>query len=424
MLSLSKFCNDVTGTQTKQHLAPLPPMLRSFFRSFFRSDWLLVPLSLLLGALLVLGGILGYYLTGTRYQDQHSLTWPGQPLAIQAGEITTSEEGITVNRLDARDRGAIRLAGTIPDTSRFDRLRLETTGLAPDTRLGLVWRDFSRPGGGRVFWLPKPEQGTIDLALADQSWWRNGIADLTLLIQGPATLPFTIQSIKLQATPATVRQLLSQLWQEWTLFTGWTQRSINFLPAGKRHGLISPVLTVAIGVLVAGLIYLAVRWRIGGPWHLVPFVAIIITGWLILDVRWQWEIAQQLELTRQKYAGKDTREKRLASEDRELFLLAEQFKKVMPPGPNSLWIILPSSISKTEYLSLHLSYYLIPLEFSHFELSQSLASSYPSGAYVFVWTNHFTIHWDGKTQSLVQSEIKVAAEKVIANSNGILYRIL
>ena len=394
-------------------------------RSFFRSDWLLVPLSLLLGALLALGGILGYYLTGTRYQDQHSLTWPSQPLAIQAGEIATSEEGITVNRLDARDRGIIRLAGAIPDTSRFDRLRLETTGLAPDTRLGLVWRDSSRPQGGRVFWLPKPEQGTIDLGLADQSWWRNGIADLTLLIQGPATLPLTIQSIKLQATPTTFRPLLSQLWQEWTLFTGWTQRSINFLPAGKRNGLISPVLAVAIGVLVAGLIYLVIRWRIDGPWRLVPFAAIFMAGWLVLDARWQWEIAQQLELTRQKYAGKDTREKRLASEDRELFLLAEQIKKHVPPGgPIYLSVFQPQPIpiGNADYFSHHLKYHLLPLELTHYEVDQTLRKDYPPGGFVFVLTNHNLVHWNEKTQNLQHGSNNVAAEKILVTSIGNLYR--
>lgn len=217
--------------------------------------------------------------------------------------------------------------------------------------------------------------------------------------------------------------MLSQLWQEWTLFSGWTQRSINFLPAGKRHGLISPVLAVAIGVLVAGLIYLLIRWRIGGAWRLVPFVAIIMTGWLILDARWQWEIALQLDLTRQKYAGKDTREKRLASEDRELFLLAEQIKKVMPPGPNGLWIILPTSISNTEYLTYHLGYYLVPLEFNNYHLMHSLVDNYPPGGYIFIWANQNSVHWNKKNQSLEQGTKKVAAEEIVVTSQGILYRI-
>jgi hypothetical protein len=52
--------------------------------------------------------------------------------------------------------------------------------LSPDIRLGLVWRDVSRRDSGRVYWLPQPDQGPIDLSLAEQAWWRGGIADLSL----------------------------------------------------------------------------------------------------------------------------------------------------------------------------------------------------------------------------------------------------
>jgi hypothetical protein len=387
----------------------------------FRSDWLLVPLSLFLAATLVVSGIVGYYYSGNRYQVQHGLTWPGQPFGVAAGEITAGEEGITVSRLDARGRGIIRLVGAVLDASRYDRLRLETSGLSPDIRLGLVWRDVNRRDGGRVFWLPRPDQGPIDLSLAEQSWWRGGLADLALMIQGPPQESFTIHRIDLQATQPTSEQFLTQLWQEWTLFSGWTQRSINFLPAGKRHGLISPVLTIAIWVLVSTLLYVAIRWRLGGKWRFTAFVAPFMMGWVLLDARWQWEIAQQLDITRQKYAGKDSREKRLVSEDGQLFLLAEEVKKVIPVDEKDLSMILPNSWEKDKYLFYHMRYYLSPLRLRGGYSELTGEETYP-GVYILILTGNKRVRWDKNKEVIQQGDMRVAAEQILTLPFGNLYR--
>lgn len=389
------------------------------------SDWLLVPLSLILGLLLVLGGLLGYYLTGDRYSAKESLLWPGLPFQVLAGKIDGNEvDGLVVNRLDASGRGAILLSGGKLDANKFDRLYLQASGYAPGIRLGLVWGDPSRPRGGQVVWLPQPEEGRVELVLSEQPSWRGSIAGLMLLVQGRLTDPLVIQRITLSPPTPGVLALLRQMGDEWTAFTGWNHRSINFLPAGKRHGLISPVLAAALWVAASALCYVLARWLGSGPWRLAPFIVIAMSGWLALDARWQWEFLRQLEVTRNQFAGKSGSEKRLAAvEDRPLYQLAEEIKRVMGGGTGRLLLLPPSDDDRYRYLRIRLNYLLLPLNVST-GWSVPPAEGLHTGDYLFVWSNHPSVRWDGERGELSWTgQGGWEAERIITHPNGNLYRL-
>ena len=393
--------------------------------SLVTSDWLLVPLSLILGLLLVLGGILCYYLTGDRYSAKESLVWPGLPLRVLAGKIDGNEaDGLVVSRLDASGRGAMLLSGATLDATTFDRLYLQTSGYASGIRLGLVWGDPSRPRGSQVVWLPEPEGGRADLVLSEQPSWRGSIAGLMLLIQGRLTDQLVIHRITLSPSTPGVLQLLRQLGDEWTAFTGWTHRSINFLPAGKRHGLISPVLAGAIWVAASALFYVLARWIWSGAWRLAPLIVMAMSGWVALDARWQWEYLRQLEVTRNQFAGKSGIEKRLAAvEDRPLYQLAEEIKRVMGSGTGRLLLLPPSDEDRYRYLRFRLNYLLLPLNVStHWSVPP--AKGLHTGDHLFVWSNHPSVRWDGgRGQLLWPGQGGWEAERILAHPNGNLYRL-
>ena len=387
------------------------------------SDWLLVPLSLILGLLLVLAGLLGYYLTGDRYLAKETLVWPGLPWALVAGEIETNEKGLTIKRLDAWGAAAVVLGPANLDASRYFRLRLETSGLGTTTRIGLAWRAATGDQSPQVLWLSASAEGSIDLSLKDQPRWSGGVMGLTLLVQGELTGPLLVHRIALFPGPAGVTSLLGQLAGEWTGFTGWTHKSINFLTAGKRHGLISPVLAVALWIASSLLLYSLARGYWGGTWRLAPFIIIPLTGWVVLDARWQWDFLRQVEATHTQFAGKSPTEKRLAAEDRALFQLAQRIKEAVDENPGRLWLLAPTEENRYRYLRIRLNYLLLPLNASaHWSLPP--AEGVRAGDYLFVWRGHTGIRWDaGDDKVSWEGQDGLAAEKVLSTGDGYLYRI-
>src|SRR6185295_20149661 len=71
------------------------------------------------------------------------------------------------------------------------------------------------------------------------------------------------------------------------------------------------------------------RWR---RWAFSPLTiaAIVATGWLVVDMRWQWNLLANAAVSVDKYANKDLPDKRLAGVDAELEKLALDLRPLMP----------------------------------------------------------------------------------------------
>lgn len=392
-------------------------------RSPAPSDLLLIPLSLVLGLIVVLAGILGYYLTGDRFLAKEPLVWPGLPWALVTGEIEGGEMGLTVKRLDARGRAAVTLGPTILNAGCYTRLRLETSGLGTKTRIGLAWRAAKGDWSPQVLWLPASAAGNIDLSLKDHPRWSGGVSGLTLLVQGELTSPLSVHRIALSPAHPGATSLLGQLAMEWTAFTGWTIKSINFLIPGKRHGLISPVLSAALWIFGSLLLYGLARGYWGGTWRLAPFVIISLTGWVVLDARWQWDFLRQVEATHAQFAGKSPTEKRLAADDRALFQLAQRIKNALVGKPGRLWLLAPLEENRDRFPRIRLHYLLLPLNVgAHWSLPP--AAGVRAGDYFFVWRGHAGIRWDSVGGKLSwEGQDGLAAEKVLSSGDGDLFRL-
>src|SRR4030095_15987125 len=88
-------------------------------------------------------------------------------------------------------------------------------------------------------------------------------------------------------------------------------------------------------VLATGVAVAIARWRprwIGAGLPLA-LVLMLIAAWLVLDLRWQWNLARQVAVTARPYAGRDWREKHVAAEDGPLFEFIEKVRAELPPPP-------------------------------------------------------------------------------------------
>jgi hypothetical protein len=68
------------------------------------------------------------------------------------------------------------------------------------------------------------------------------------------------------------------------------------------------------------------------PLNVAMVWGMVLLGWFILDIRWQANLFQQLDLTHQQFAGKTWEDKHLADEDAALFNFMRKVKSTLPPA--------------------------------------------------------------------------------------------
>ena len=125
-------------------------------------------------------------------------------------------------------------------------------------------------------------------------------------------------------------------------FEAWNGASINTIVGGADlQELPLPVLLGVAVVLAAAPLVAIARWRpqwIGAALPLA-LALMFVVAWLLLDARWQWNLARQVAATARTYGGKDWREKHLAAEDGPLFEFIEKVRAKLPPTPVRVFMV-------------------------------------------------------------------------------------
>src|SRR5207249_1254520 len=132
--------------------------------------------------------------------------------------------------------------------------------------------------------------------------WLGRVNTLGLIIRGPLREPLTINRVTL--SPATAGTMLIERWRDWFERETWIGVSL-FRVIGGRLGMNLPLpLLAASASVLAILMYWGLqRWR---HWEFSPLVvtAIIATAWLVVDVRWQWNLLANAATSIARFAGK------------------------------------------------------------------------------------------------------------------------
>ena len=68
-------------------------------------------------------------------------------------------------------------------------------------------------------------------------------------------------------------------------------------------------------------------------------IAVALVAWFVLDARWTVNLVREAQATASRYAGKDSDEKHLAGEDRDLFAFIEKARAQLPREPARVFVI-------------------------------------------------------------------------------------
>ncbi|MCB1776447.1 MAG: hypothetical protein KDI50_03320, partial [Candidatus Competibacteraceae bacterium] len=318
--------------------------------------WLAWIMALAIGATLTLLAVVLYYQTGSYSEANVPLRWSGSELRLTRGQGAASPDDPTALTIQAADAKGIVL-WTPPrwiNAGLYRELAWEITGLDARHPVRPIWQ----PADGQAQPAAQALPAAADpINLATEPGWTGTIATLGLFIPGPLASPMTVRQLELRPAALTAAAWWERLWEEWTTRQDWSPRSINFAAGATVRPLGSLTLLAAIWVGLSSLLYAGWMLAAGQRLRPAPFVALFLLAWLLLDMRWQWELSGRLDHTVERFAGKNATEQRLADLDGDLYRFVLEVRRHLPERPARLLIV---SADPGGFLAGRARYHLLP----------------------------------------------------------------
>jgi len=380
-----------------------------------------VVLACFLAALVVLlAAYLALTIPGGWFSGTAPKIYDAKALAVAVGTGSIDGDVLDVAPSDASGTIIVTIAVAV-SAGDYRGVAWQVSGLPAGTEARLLWRSEFKPG--RTFTLSLPMEAdrlAPVVASRDQNWIGpiNGIA---LALRLPSVETVHISGLALD--PLTLRSQLAGRVRDWTTFESWNGASINTVVGGADlQELPLPVLLgLAIVLAVAASVALA-RWRphwIGAGLPLA-LIVVFVAAWLVLDARWQWNLARQVVVTAKTYAGRDWREKHVAAEDGPLFEFIEKARAKMPSTPARVFMV-----AEAHYFRGRGAYHLYPhnVYFNPWTNAIPPSTAMRSGDYIVVYHRRGIqfdaaqgmLRWDGGPP--------LAAESLLVEPGAALFRV-
>lgn len=277
-----------------------------------------------------------------------------EPLLAADGASRTvmTEAGLAVYA-DGRGRGLARLR--LPEHYlRYPFLQISLKGRSIVD--GIALRTATEGATPRLlFALQAPRQQNI-LFLWVSEAWQGGAQELRVDLRLPPGSRIILEPIQLRQLSPLVA--LRHVFYSLTQSSPWSQASPNFYRASQSSPFFLKPAFFTACIFMAGCVAMIFLSRLCG-WMLSPTrgaVVAMLVLWTVLDLRWQWELLNNVQQTMAVYWGKDERQKQLAGPERNLVLAAEEIRSVLTTESEPR-IFVSSSI---EFLGMRMAYYLFP----------------------------------------------------------------
>ncbi len=354
------------------------------------------------------------------FSNAKTLHWTPRDLSVTEGSAQLRPDGLAVRTSDATHPVRIAVNTSLRATD-YPVIAWETTGVSDDLEVTVLWQNEYEPG--RVFnQRVDVEAGRVQpISLAQNKKWAGGISGIALAVRGNLAEPMVVRG----ATAKTMspREVLGDRVGEWFKFEPWNGSSINTLIGGADTQDLPMSFTFAVIFALAALIYFALaRWRpqwVGG-WRPIIIGAMFLVAWIALDARWLWNLARQVVVTADLYAGKSWHERHLAADDRAVFAFIDKVRARLPPPPARVFVV-----ADEHYFRDRSAYHLYPYNvfFDPWQNTMPPASALRPGDFLVVYQRRGVqydaaqerLRWDGGAP--------LAAELLLADAGAAMFRI-
>ena len=304
-----------------------------------------VVFALLATALIVLlAGYLVITIPGAWFGAASPKTFDAHKLAIAVGTGAMDEDTLAVTPSDSTGTIIVTAAVSIP-AGDYRGVAWRVTGLPPGTEARLLWRSEAKPGRTFTFAIPQEADRLAPIVVSRDTNWIGPLNGIALALRLPTPEQVRISGVTVD--PMTLSSQLAGRMGDWTTFEPWSGASINTVVGGAdlQELPLSVLLGLAVLIATAAAVALA-RWRpqwIGSGLPLA-LVVMFVAAWLLLDLRWQWNLSRQVAVTARTYAGKDWHEKHVAAEDGPLFEFIERVRAKLAPPPARVFMAAEAAL--------------------------------------------------------------------------------
>jgi hypothetical protein len=291
---------------------------------------------------------------------------------------------------------------------------LHSTDVLP-VDLIFLWRTEERPNRNfskRLSWT-----GTriAPLELGPDDGWIGSITGVALVARGVLPRPLVLESFS--APSVSIATVIEDIFDQWAAFIPIVAASVTLPFDDERSHYATLLATIAGGGLFAAALYWLLTRR-GVPRDPRVFWAVVVAAWLILDMRFQVNLWRQLSRTAATFAGKTVEEKRLASDDHELYTLMRDVGTALPAPPVRVHFIADDHALRTRG-----SYFLYPQNVYHSDAKRAPAPAPEElrvGDYALLFLTS-DLAYDRGTQTLVWRDgRRKPAEEVLSRPPGLL----
>ena len=281
--------------------------------------------------------------------------WAADSLTLTRGEGSRAGDELVVTAPDATGLTLVSVVAKFR-SSDYPAVTWAAIGIPGTAIVRVLWNSDYTPQVVNSAPVAVEAGRPLPVLLGGDRGWVGNISGLALAIQAPLTEPVRIRG--LVAKPMGAFDILGDRIREWLAFEGWTGTSINTIVGGADiQGLSLPALLAGAVALAVGIGFL-LRHRYP-QFQPLPVAAMLgmlfVAATFVLDARWTWNLARQLQATESQFGGKDARERYLAGDDAPLYRFIEKARDVLPAAPARVFVVADAS-----YFRDRAAYHLYP----------------------------------------------------------------
>jgi hypothetical protein len=288
------------------------------------------PVAALLSAVLLLTGYNAWFYHGENYRK----VLPPVSVPSFQWKVIEGEGYVTLDSLTVYGPGRYGLAvaaGQLVEPVPFRRIeevRVRFGAQVDHHRLSLGISTSPSLSRVNTFQVDRVEGLEVRVLARDLLGDSDDIHFVVLEARGDLSPGLQLIGAELYLSRPSFGELQSLLFREFIDFAPWSQRSVNFLESPSRIVRFSPLVAVAAWVILA--ILLLSIWNLACNRSLpvpVSLMALLLLGWLILDMSWQATLIGRHTDAVERYAGKSPDQKRAEDVDADVHAFVLELKE-------------------------------------------------------------------------------------------------
>jgi len=291
----------------------------------------------------------GAHLRGT----PQTIAVPATAMTIARGQGRATDAGLWLDAIAPGDVGLLSAPGLVVDGDAYSRITWRF-GVEPPggVDLAMTWGRRDRPGtvySAPIDWT----RGNATIDLTRHPDWGGAVHGIGLAVRGRLSAPMLLAdaSLRSNAWDATLADIVD----DW--FAGTRADGIGVMTSMRHEAShVAPLLPIVAAAIALGAAF--VVWRNRRRRENVDagaIVAIVLAGWLVLDLRMQALLWQQHAASWSAFAGRTLDEKRAAERDAPIFSVARRIRDAERPRGGRVLVLSDSSA-----LATRIAWFLYP----------------------------------------------------------------